>query len=229
MANTHSLNLELDSSQFASRADTASLSIIGDLTLEAWLKPESTAGAGLIVGKMYVGGSDRSYAFFLDSNDTLRLLISPDGSSATAASTTDTITTDVWSHVAVSYDASAGTCQFYINGSASQSGSGLDTSIQDNDSNFSIGARDTEGTPAGFYDGLVDEVRVWNDIRTAAEISAYYQVELSGNETGLVGYWRLNNDYLDQTSNDNDLSATGSPVFSTDVPFIDTSGFLAIL
>ena len=33
------------------------------------------------------------------------------------------------------------------------------------------------------------------------------------------GYWRLENGYLDETSNDNDLTATNSPIFYQDVPF----------
>jgi len=40
---------------------------------------------------------------------------------------------------------------------------------------------------------------------------------------GLVGYWRFENNYLDETTNNNDLTASGSPVFSTDIPFITTS------
>jgi hypothetical protein len=40
------------------------------------------------------------------------------------------------------------------------------------------------------YDGLVDEVRVWNIARTAGEIQADMHRQLAGNETGLIGYWR---------------------------------------
>jgi hypothetical protein len=63
--------------------------------------------------------------------------------------------------------------------------------------------------------------RVWSDIRSEAEIQTNYQRELAGNEDNLVAYWKLNNNYLDETTNDNDLTASGSPVFSDNVPFAD--------
>jgi len=74
--------------------------------------------------------------------------------------------------------------------------------------------------PTKFFDGLIDEVRVWNDIRSDAEVDDNKLTELVGNEAGLAGYWKLNNDYLDETSNNNDLTAVAAPVFSTDVPFV---------
>jgi hypothetical protein len=37
--------------------------------------------------------------------------------------------------------------------------------------------------------GKLDEVRVWNYKRTAAEVAADYMLQLSGNEPGLVAYW----------------------------------------
>ena len=42
------------------------------------------------------------------------------------------------------------------------------------------------------YSGNVNEVRLWNYVRTAAQISANEGNEISGATAGLVGYWRLN-------------------------------------
>jgi hypothetical protein len=82
---------------------------------------------------------------------------------------------------------------------------------------------DSGGSACRFPDGLMDEVRVWNDVRTAQEISDNYEKEISGGSANLQGYWKLNNNYTDETSNGNDLTASGSPVFSTDVPFVGTA------
>ena len=41
--------------------------------------------------------------------------------------------------------------------------------------------------------------------------------ELNGDEAGLVGYWKLNNSLLDETSNNNDLTNNNSATFSTTV------------
>jgi len=41
----------------------------------------------------------------------------------------------------------------------------------------------------------------------------------AANREGLVAYWRFDNDALDSTANNNDLTAAGTPVFSTTVNF----------
>ncbi len=64
--NTNSLDLESSSSQYASRADTASLSITGNLSIEAMIKPESLPTVGnsmTLVSKWDQSGTLRSYKF----------------------------------------------------------------------------------------------------------------------------------------------------------------------
>lgn len=70
-----------------------------------------------------------------------------------------------------------------------------------------------------FWTGQVDDVRVYNVARTQVEIASDYNSELTGSETGLTGYWKLNNAYTDSTSNANTLVAQNTPTFTTDVPF----------
>ena len=222
--NTNSLDLELGSSQYASRADTASLSIVGDLTLECWVKPESGGSLQNLIAKWDATGNLRSFRLMRVSATNLQFQASADGISGATASSNTNVGNSSWVHVAVTYNAAAGTCAFYLNGVADGTGSGLNTSIHDNASRFAIGTSDAGGTPTEFYDGLIDEVRVWNTIRTAAQILANFRVELAGSESGLVAYYRLNNAYTDLTANANDLTAAGSPVFSADVPFAGTGG-----
>ena len=42
------------------------------------------------------------------------------------------------------------------------------------------------------FQGSISDVRIWNVVRSAADISNNYRRRLIGNETGLVGYWELN-------------------------------------
>jgi len=71
------------------------------------------------------------------------------------------------------------------------------------------------------FSGMIDEVRVWNKVRTLAEIQADMYRELSGNEPGLVGYWRFDetgiNITYDLTSGGNHGSLEGgiSPILTT--------------
>lgn len=42
------------------------------------------------------------------------------------------------------------------------------------------------------YVGSIDDIRLWNTVRTGAQISANRSLELNGDEAGLIGYWKLN-------------------------------------
>lgn len=226
--NTHSIDLEESSSQYLSITDAAQtgLDITGDMTIEAWIKAETFPAAnGTILSKY--NSAARSYTFVVEDTGggtrRLRFTISDDG--AGTGETTATATTNIagdtgaWHHVAVAYDASAGQAFFYYDGTADGSPTGLKTAIFDGVAPVRIGARDVGGSPAQFFDGLIDEVRVWNDIRTSGEISGNRNKQLNGSEAGLVAYWRLNNDLTDETTNGNDLTNNNAAVFSADVPF----------
>jgi hypothetical protein len=222
MANTHSLDLEASSSQYASITDGSQtgLDVTGDFTIEAWIKPESLTDFDVIVSKDNVGVS-RSYALHLKADGALHAYVFGTGGSGQveSESTAGIISTGTWYHVAMVFDVTADTIDLYLNGTETGyqiDSSGTVTSVTDSSAPFSIGSRQNSGTEEKFYDGLIDDVRFWNDKRTSTEISDNYNVELNGDEAGLVGQWKLNNDYLDATSNNNDLTASGSPVFSTD-------------
>jgi hypothetical protein len=46
---------------------------------------------------------------------------------------------------------------------------------------------------AVYFDGVIEEVRLWNTARSAAEIAANWNQELTGGEAGLAGYWLASN------------------------------------
>ncbi len=60
-----------------------------------------------------------------------------------------------------------------------------------------IGVQGPIGSPAdpcncNRFQGVLDDLRMWNITRTQAQIKSTMNIELAGNETGLVGYWKLN-------------------------------------
>jgi len=232
MTNTHSIDLELSSSQYLSRADASlvGLEIAGDLTLECWIKVESIATDGsLIIAAKDNTANNRSYQWaYQDVSGVKRFLfsVSDDGSTMTNATLNTTrIVTGIWHHVAVVYDASAGSATFYVDGvAAGAAQTGLDTSIYNGTAPFTIGAKMSSGSPTQFFDGLINDFRVWNDERTVTELRENAGKELVGNEAGLVAYWKFNNSLLDETSNGNDLTNNGSAVFSTDIPWEEAEG-----
>jgi uncharacterized repeat protein (TIGR02543 family) len=61
--------------------------------------------------------------------------------------------------------------------------------------------------PGYNFNGLIDDVRIYNRALTQQEIKENMTTELIGNETGLVGYWKFNEDTgsiaNDETTNNN--------------------------
>jgi len=47
------------------------------------------------------------------------------------------------------------------------------------------------GYPPAFFNGYIDEFRIWNVVRAPADIMSTMHKTLVGNEAGLVGYWKF--------------------------------------
>jgi len=65
------------------------------------------------------------------------------------------------------------------------------------------------------FNGTIDEIRIWNVARTEEGIRANMCKKLTGSESGLIGYWRLDEGSgttaNDATSNDNHGTLINSP------------------
>ena len=223
-ANSHSIDFELSSSQYLSVADSASLSITGDITVEAWVKlesiPANNGEAFTIVAKWAATGSQRQFHHIYEQvSGVTRFRLGICGSGTQPGSCENlTVNADLgtgsWKHVAMAWKAASSTVEYFINGVSIGTATGSETDMGDKTSPFEIGALES----SNFFDGLIDDVRVWDDVRTTQEIVDNYKIELAGTEGNLQGYWKLNNGLLDETSNNNDLTNNNSASFSTDIP-----------
>lgn len=218
--NLYSLDLESGSSQYAACNDSVSTSITGNLTLESWVKFESLTGSTMtIAGKYHTASNQQSYIFFHDGVSNLSFGNSATGSGAGFASVSWTPALATWYHLAVAYAAAGGLADFYVMGNhqgAQQSG--LATSIYDGTEKLAIGASGPNGGAGGFFDGPICQTRLWAATRSQSEIQANFRKDLTGSETNLNGYWKLNNALTDETANANTLTSSGSPVFIQDAP-----------
>ncbi len=92
---------------------------------------------------------------------------------------------NTWNHVAVTFDGT--NYKLYVNGDSvfnSTVGSGK-TPLAANILNI--------GRIDNYFKGNIDEVRVWNVVRTRTQIRDNMCKKLTGSEANLVGYWRLDN------------------------------------
>lgn len=94
-----------------------------------------------------------------------------------------------WYHVALTYDATTNTLSLYQDGVLVDSGPASGTYAE---TNLFIGAFNPNPEPNNLYEGRMDEVRIWNVVRTAAEIANNRNCVLTGDEPGLVAYYDFN-------------------------------------
>ena len=197
--NTYSMDFESASLQYTYAADSTDLSIIGDFSIEAWIKIESVDTLyPNIVHKGDMAVQD-DYLFIVHSTIVAgqnRLLCNYFDAAilSTSAHGSTNLALNTWYHVAVTVDVSTQTVIFYVNGVAetttylSQSAA----SINDSTNPLSIGRAKNGVDSERYWDGLLDDVRVYNDIRSAAEILANYQTQQSGSDANMMAYYMLN-------------------------------------
>jgi Concanavalin A-like lectin/glucanases superfamily/Secretion system C-terminal sorting domain/Calcineurin-like phosphoesterase len=137
-----------------------------------------------------------------------------------------TIPLNTWTHVAATYDPATAVWNLYINGVLDRTldiGTGINpanTSIQ----HAAVGTGMTStGVAGGFFNGKIDEVRIWNVVRSGTEILNNYNAELTSG-TGLLGRWGFD-EGCGLTAN-NSLSGLISGTLSSNIgPVWGTSNF----
>jgi PKD repeat protein/putative intracellular protease/amidase len=171
------------------------LNLTGAFTLEAWIQP-ATWGSfqGLGLGRIF---DKKNIALYLietypgHQNQSLVLqLMHANGTVSYADAPAQSISLDQWQHIAVTYNG--------IN-TVSMSIDGVEQSVTSvTPPAGAIGDHSTDDLYFGndatlSYDfgGLIDEVRLWNIVRTPDEILENRHTALSGDESGLVGYWPM--------------------------------------
>ncbi len=110
------------------------------------------------------------------------------GASSQKLITNDVFPTNQWVHVAAVNDGQ-GKGYIYWNGELKASGNVLAALNVTRNNNY-IGR--SNWSPDAYFKGKMDDVRVWNTARTQTDIKNSLNKELTGNEAGLIGYWKLN-------------------------------------
>ncbi len=151
------------------------LQITGDYTKEAWINASSTAGFPNIL-------SGTGTALFINNG---RLAAGHSNGGFTQLIDPATIMTNTWYHVAVSYNAAAGTMKLYKNGVLVASAAAVPNYTEPS-LNLSLFAG------GNYFTGIIDEVRIWNTERTIAQLVNNKDCELTGDEPGLLVYYKFN-------------------------------------
>ncbi|WP_411845547.1 lamin tail domain-containing protein [Roseibacillus persicicus] len=143
------------------------------MTISVWFKPDGSTGyRGLIMTRGVNGGDNYGIGHensHLDGRVDSQSLDTLEGTMAG---------TGEWFHVAWVWDNVAGTQRFYINGSPS--GSAVPVDLQTITSNVDWRVGDDACCNGRNLDGMVDDLSVWDEPLTSAEVSTLYLNGLSG-------------------------------------------------
>lgn len=222
-SNTHSTDLERGSSQNHSIADASQtgLDFTDAVSVCAWLNVEATGPASGdqygIVGKFLTGGDQRSYAFwYANESGTLKLVWqqSSNGTDPGLSFNSRDVTLNTGTFYHVCTTKSGTTLRFYVDSVKQGTDAVIGSSIFAGSATFTVGSTRTTDH---FFDGLIDDVRIWSRQLTDAEVEALYTDPCDDDNNGanLEGWWLFDNDSTDQTANNNDLTANNSAGFTT--------------
>ena len=160
-----------------------------NFTISLWVYRTSANGMAFVGSKGWSAWSSGTSDYSFDTFGGLRFQISTNTGAVATVVTSQTIPQNEWTHIAIVRDQTGTT--FYINGEAYSGGTGLNGVNILLDAELLLGARGITGSATEFYTGLMDEVTIWNVARTQQEIQDYMNVSLSGNESGLIGYYTM--------------------------------------
>jgi len=161
------------------------------MTCAAWIKVNSfTTGYQAVLGKGYTAWR------IVRNGTTNNIMFSVNSGTASTVNSTN-VNDGQWHHIAAVYDCTANSIKLYVDGAVSSStGNGL---IATNAYNVLLGANPDQLGDASYFDGSMDEVRLYQYALSEAEVLALCE------NTDLFAHWKL-----DESSG---LTASDSSIF----------------
>ena len=169
--------------------DSVSLRLTNQITIECWINTSKLVGDQSIAGKVGGSGGNNGYQLGLSGSTLIGQFNSPGQAwPQYAVESYVPIVAGAWNHVAWTYDQSL--MKLYWNGSLVATHLMRAAPIAQSSSDFQIGA--IEGNPGVFFDGLIDEVSVYNVALSAAQIQTIFEAAHAGKcVTPVLPYFQI--------------------------------------
>lgn len=192
------------------------LAVNESFTAEMWLSPSSTSDGQTFLAKHDASGDDIFKIGFNSGQIEVAL--------HTTTTSGGTKSTGL-QHLAVSVDkltASTSQVTIYLDGQQVHQ-STINEVLGSSDGLDWVVGQDWDGVgmTSDFFEGTIDELRIWNTVRSESEIRNNNFLILDGLDTDLIGYWQFNENLSSITENiitSNDGILTGSTWATSDAP-----------
>ena len=216
------------SSQFLYVDAASAVAQSTNVTVCAWINPDTITGTRGIVDRDESTDADRVFQFRINASNLEAICFVNDSTLATVASTGG-ISTGVWQFVAFTFDGS--NINVFINSGTSAGIISLSGNLSADAAGITIGARSrVNSSPSGtdYFDGDIAELAQWSRVLSEAELNG-----LAGNNsplfypTGLQWYAKMIDDTLDLVGSMT-FTAYGSPTVTSHPTITYPSGTGAI-
>lgn len=209
---------------YVSIANESNFDFTSQMTVEAWIKVNTfTTSYQAVVTK-----GDHSWRIQRYANTNVLEFDVTIGGVDRRAIGNRSVNDGKWHHVAGVYNGSQ--VQLYIDGTLDSYTAA--TGNIDNTSHVVAIGENIEAT-GRYFNGQIDEVRVWNYAQPYGYIRSYMNKTLIGNEYGLKGYWKLDDGFAATTTAKNsslttaiDGTLTGFASSAAATNFTNTSGWV---
>ncbi len=221
----HSYSLSVDGvSGYAEAPHANDLNVASDWTIELWFKDEDSNGFNHDYVTLLTKGDRQSSGetpYFV-SIGYKQLLVGLRSGGVDYSVAYDLwnggVDASLWHHVAATFDSSDRALTIYLDGTRVASGK-LKTATKGNTLPVEIGRN---GPLSGkYFHGKLDDIRIWNKMRTEKTIRAEYRLQLAPAPSTLVANWQFEEGAgllaADTTARHHDATLTSGATFSTDV------------
>ena len=166
---------------------------LNNFTLEAWIRPDAVFQSSIIERvvsdindsaneavnyRLGIDGAGRPFIMFTDITGASQQVTAPPAVAIGAD-----IPLNAWTHLAASFDSTARTLTLLVNGNKINT-ERLVSTAKTTQTNGAV--RVGRG-----FSGFIDEIRVWNRERSETELQSTLNSLLTGNEQGLISYFRF--------------------------------------
>ncbi len=189
----------------------------GNITLSSWIKIDglhSTTYSEVI--SRY--GTSNGYILRVKNSSGIIQMVNKNADTEHNISSTKAITDNLWHYIVATYDGSYQ--RLYIDGIENNSTYVGANAIGASAGTLTFGAT---STLVSELKGNIAETSIWNRALSEREINKYMYISLDGNESGLLGYWSLNegdgNITYDRSSYANEGNISGAE-WNTTAPII---------
>ncbi|HNI80523.1 MAG TPA: CARDB domain-containing protein, partial [Rhodocyclaceae bacterium] len=181
--------VQLDGYDWVEAPATDALNLTGSSTTEFWFKADAYSGTWTpLVFKGNGDSNQRQVTVWLNNAGYLHLSTNTNGTWQGVSTNVGSVQLGQWEHVAAVIDRIGNRLKVYINGTLAVDGGLAGGSALSNSKPLMFGSA-LESYPR--FTGSLDDVRIWNTVRGASDIATDMSTALSGNEAGLVAYYRL--------------------------------------